>query len=561
MKKIYLFISFSIFVLCLIIVSQRGINFFHTGHLEDNIMLPWVDLALYQLVIFSLALLLAPLLVKFNLLKQLEKVNNRIFLICIFIATVLIANLISFLVFEHFPHDVDNVARLFQAKTFLEFKLSTDVPSHSEFFQGSAMVVKDGKFFSKYNPGSSLVYAFWWKLTGRPWGINPLLSGLTLISLFFIFKNWYDEKTAKLALIFIFFSPFYLFMSSSYHSHFPVLFFLVIFLLFLMKGNTTSKWYYFALSGFSLGMAFMTRPYTAILVSIPGIVWLFSMHKFKSLPKRLLAFSMAFAIPFSLLLLYNYFLTGNPLLFPFHIAGPEQKIGFGYSGHTFLKGWKNTLSMLRMLNLNLLGWPFSLIFCVLFILLGKKNRWDIFVIASFSALIIGYFFYFWIDFSFGPRFYFSATPFLLALSARGVYSFPEILRRFKRETIMSFISAVIILSFLFSFVIYIPGLTKEYHDHYNGLVNTKISDVAREKGIDNAVIFAKPVPSYMDFAYFLANSIDFNGSVIYARDLGKEKNQELINAYPDRKYFQFEFDAKKRKGFLTPYNLDSSIQE
>ncbi len=471
MRKRYFFILSAILLLLvslLLIVSQRGIKFFVIGHCRDNIMLPWIDLILYQIIILCLAVLLTPLF-RFNPLAQLKRVNQTHFLLCIFIATVLITNLLSFFVLEHFPHDVDNVARLFQAKTFIEYKLSTNVPSHPDFFQGTAMVVKDGKLFSKYNPGSSLVYAIWWKLTGRPWGINPLLSGLTLVSLFFIFKKWYDENTAKLTVLFTLFSPFYLFMSSSYHSHMPCLFFLVMFLLFVMKGSISSKWYHFALAGFFVGMAFMTRPYTAILVGLPGIVWLFSMQRFKNLPKRFLAFSAAFAIPFTLLLLYNNELTGNPLLFPFHLAGPEEKVGFGYLGHTPYKGLKNTLSMLRVLNLNLLGWPFSLLLCAVFVILGKKNRWDVFVIATFSALIIGYLFYYWIDFSSGPRFYFSATPFFLVLTARAVYSLPEILKTFFRQKTVAFLSAFIMLSFLFSLAIYFPNLTKEYHNHYSQL--------------------------------------------------------------------------------------------
>lgn len=140
MRKIYLFISVAIIVLCLFIVLQRGIRFFSIGHLSDNIMLSWIDLILYQLIILCLAFLSIQLF-KFNLLEKLEKINQTTFLICIFIGTILITNLISFFVLEHFPHDVDNVARLFQAKTFLEFKLSTDAPSHPEFFPGPIQVI------------------------------------------------------------------------------------------------------------------------------------------------------------------------------------------------------------------------------------------------------------------------------------------------------------------------------------------------------------------------------------------------------------------------------------
>ena len=552
-KRYLLILPFSLLVLCLLIVSQRGIRFFVIGHCHDNIMLAWIDLILYQVIILCLAFLLVPLF-RFNPLEQLKRINQTAFLVCLFIATVLITNLISGFVLEHFPHDVDNVARLFQAKTFINFKISTVAPPYPEFFKTFAIVLKDGRFFSKYNPGSSFVYAIWWKLTGAPGGINPLLGGLTLVFLFFILKRWYDENTAKLTVLFALFSPFYLFMASSYHSHMPCLFFLVTFLLFLMKGSVSSKWYHFALAGFFVGMAFATRPYTAILVSLPGIAWLFAMQRFRNWHKRFLAFSAAFAIPFSLLLLYNNALTGNPLQFPFHLAGAEEKVGFGYLGHTPYKGLKNTFSMLRLLNLNLLGWPFSLLFCALFVIRGKKNRWDTFVIAAFSALIIGYFFYYWIDFSFGPRFYFSATPFFLVLTARGIYSLSESFRRLKKQKTMAFLSAFIAFSILFNLMVYLPNLTKEYHDDYNELINTKIAHVVRESNVDNALIFVKDQPSLNEFASaFLANSIDFNGSVVYAKDLDREKNRALIETFPGRKYFYFAFDLEERKGILSPY--------
>lgn len=557
-----------IFVLC----SALVINFIR-GHplgwdkfipgpspRTDNIILPFIDSLIYQVIIICISILLIPVFRNeiFTKVRRINEVNESVFLISIFLFVVIVTNVISFFVFEHFPRDVDNVARVYQAKTFMSGRLYVHVPPCVESFQVYATVAHDNKFFSKYNPGPSMVYALWGKITGSMWGINPLLSGLTLVLLYFILKSWYGEDIARLSVILACISPFFMFMSSSFHSHVPCLFFLTAYFFFLTKGSRNSKWYHFSLSGLFLGIALATRPYTALLMSLPGVVWLFWMNRFRNVMRRLLFFSTALAIPFTLLLLYNYELTGNPLLFPFQVAGPDEKIGFGHKGHTPYKGIRNSLSMLRLLNINLLGWPFSYIFLVFFLLFCKKNRWDILLIASASSLIIGYGFYYWIDFSIGPRFYFSAVPFLLLLTARGMYGFREYVEKFcrllknefHRKQALAFLSAFISCSFIFNFAVYFYPLVQKYHNDYNGLINTRISSLVEKNQIDNALIFVKK--GYQ--SAFLANPVDFKGSVLYAKDLGAEKNEAVIKAYPDRKYFRFDFDTKKRKGTLTSYS-------
>ena len=523
----------------------------------DNIILPLTTSLIFQVIIICLSILLIPIFKNefFSKIRKINEVDRSVFLISIFLFVVIVTNLISFLVFEHFPRDVDNVAKIYQAKTFISGRLYVHVPPGVESFQPYAIVAANNKFFSKYNPGSSIVYALWGKITNIMWGINPLLSGLTLVLLYFILKPWYGEAIARLSVILACVSPFFIFMSSSFHSHVPCLFFLITYLFFLAKGSRNYKWHYFFLSGFFLGMAFTTRPYTAVLVSLPGLLWIFWMNRFRNVTKRLLFFSIAFVIPFALLLWYNHQLTSNPLLFPFHVAEPDEQIGFGYKGHNPFQGIKNTFSMLKLLNLNLLGWPFSCLFIVLLLLFVKKNRWDILLIASVSLLVIGYGFYYWIDFSIGPRFYFSAVPFLLVLTARGIYSFHEYMK-FNQVECRAFLLAFISCSFIFSFAVYLYPLVQKYHNDYNGLINTRISSLVEEKEIDNALIFVKK--GYE--SAFLANPIDFKGPVLYAKDLGPEKNTALIKAYPERKYFSFDFDTKTRGGILTPYSSKNNGQ-
>jgi len=236
------------------------------------------------------------------------------------------------------------------------------------------------------------------------------------------------------------------------------------------------------------------------------------------------------------------------------VANPDEKIGFGHIGHTPLRGVKNTLEMLSLLKLNLFGWPCCFLFAVLLIFLGKKHKWDVIALAGVLCLIIGYGFYHWIDFSFGPRFYFEMLPLLVLLCARGMTKFPEYIRKrgIRGICLESFVYWFVMISFLFAFVFYIPPLTRMYHRDYNQIVNTRVASLAGENQIHNALVFMRDLEGYNFYASgFLANSLDFQGDVVYAIDGGQEQNQSVISAYPGRDVFFFEFDRSQRTGKFT----------
>ncbi|MFC1716096.1 ArnT family glycosyltransferase [Candidatus Poribacteria bacterium] len=532
------------------------------GSSKDNIGLTLIDAALYQTIILCLAALIAPFLPGFvrKAARSVLSVGPITFLIAISAFVFIAASLISFLVLEHFPRDVDNVARVFQARTFASGRLYVESPPVPEAFKVANVVTKDGKMYSKYAPGSSLVYALWRRILGIQWGINPFLGAAMLGILYWVFKIWYNEQTARLALILLCLSPFFLFMTSSFHSHLPCLFFLTVFLLFLSLGHGNGKWYHFLLSGLCLGMALITRPYTALLVSLPFLARYFVLRRFREVARRLLLFAIGFAVPLGFLLYYNNALTGHPLRFPFLVANPQEKIGFGHMEHTPLKGLKNTAEMLQLLKLNLFGWPCGFSFLALFIVLGRKHRWDVVILASILCLITGYGFYHWIDFSFGPRFYFEVLPFLILLSARGMIRFPEYIRRIgfgrtSREQLENFVYSFVLVSFLLAFIFYIPPLTRMYHQDYNEIVNTRVASFARENRITRGLVFMKNIAGYNVYASgFLANMLDFQGDIVYAQDRGEEQNRAVISAYPGRNVFLFEFDRIKRTGRFTDYS-------
>jgi len=55
---------------------------------------------------------------------------------------------------------------------------------------------------------------------------------------------------------------------------------------------------------------------------------------------------------------------------------------------------------------------------------------------------------------------------------------------------------------------------------------------------------------YNNISYYVQNSLDFGGDVLFAKDL-KEKDNELIKYYPEKEFYIYEFDRLKRSGKLT----------
>jgi hypothetical protein len=89
----------------------------------------------------------------------------------------------------------------------------------------------------------------------------------------------------------------------------------------------------------------------------------------------------------------------------------------------------------------------------------------------------------------------------------------------------------------------------------------KVRNEAQRQKLDNALVFVTTghyrthmrggrVDLYP--CGFMLNDPDLKGSVVYARDLGEEKNKQLIALYPDRKLYRIEPNAAVTVEFL-PY--------
>jgi hypothetical protein len=486
--------------------------------------------------------------------------TERYFVGSLLILCLVTTGVISYLVLDHIPHVVDSIAQLFQAKIFTMGKITVPIPPHKEFFD-YMFIINDRTWYSQYLPGHCLLLMLG-LFVRAPWLIGPLLGTISLCIFYLLMKNLYrDTRLAYLGSTLFLFSPFFLFMSSSHMNHTSTLLCILLFLYSYQRtfSSNTSTWALIA--GVSLGYAALIRPLTAAAIGIPFIYNLLMCAAIKKelKIKKVFIFFGAIALTAAVILLYNYLTNGNPFLF-----GYQQKhatlgfLGNAQEGppHTLGGGVINTSNNLIGLNTFLFEWPLpSLIFIfILFIIPWKKNRWDYLFLSSSITLMIGYFFYYFQDYCFGPRFYYSLLPFMIILTTRGFFTLPQFLehKQWNKRKVEVTLYVLLTLCFLYSFSVSLPRLVRKYSNDYWG-VTSRIHTAVKEQGITDAIVFLDcwdaPDSTQPNLLYygsgFQFNSPDLKDEVMYALDL-KDKNGELMDAFPAKRYYRCTFLAEEK---------------
>ena len=461
-------------------------------------------------------------------------------------------------VLQRMPHVQDSVAYLFQAKTYALGRLWVPVPPHSEFFTHEFIVVHDGRWFSKYPPGWPMLLALG-VLAGAPWVVSPICGALALLVVYRIGREVYHPWVGVLAAFLGLVAPFWLFLSGSMMSHASGLLFSLLFIWGFWRTTRSEKALWPGLlTGIALGMGCLIRPYTELMIAIPFAVYAAVALIPKPIPglRRYLPIVIG-AAPFVVAFFaYNAYFTGHPLYPPQQLWWPFDQVGFGPDHGPFgfypVDAFPNVSRNLQELLEHAFGWPTFLtlsLACLPFVS-GRARTWDWLIGASFVCLVVGYAFW-WADgIMFGPRFYYEGFGALLLLTARGVQEALFLTERgarlisgwadgqgprLARGVVLAGLAGLIV----FNFVYYFPEQWDLYHG-YNYVNHTKLDAVAAA-GIHHAVVFADVGEWYAWWEYgmvFSANDPLLQGDVVFARDLGTQKDLTLEGDFPGRSFYR-----------------------
>jgi len=456
-------------------------------------------------------------------------------------------------VLERIPHVQDDIAYLFQARTFALGRLSVPLPPVPEAFQQEFILMREGQWYSKYPPGHPLVLTLG-VLVGAPWLVSPVSAALALVVTFLFARAVFGARTALLAQILLLSSPFFLLMSGTMMSHPTSLLFAMLFAWQLERAERRDSPLAAVAAGLALGMLGASRALTAAAFALPFLAWVaVRLLRGRRLRPRHLALAAGASVPVIGVLLYNLALTGDLATNPFELWWRFDRIGFGpdvgmHGGHYPAWGLVNTWANLNELERWLFGWPtqLTLAFALLPFLTCSRRLWDWLLGAAVACVVVAYVFY-WADgIMYGPRYYYEVAGLLAILSARGVMRCGELLGERGPEALRAAAARrAVALTLACGLVAataatYTPGFVESSHG-YNQIDRSEV-DTIEAAGVHNALILVANTDAEWQIygSVFSANSPLLDDDVIYARDRGEPWNADLLAAYPNRAVYQLD---------------------
>jgi hypothetical protein len=458
---------------------------------------------------------------------------------------------------------VDAVWVMFQTKILALGRLSAPAPQYPEFFH-ARFIVYDGKWFSYTSPGHSLVLLPGY-LLGAPWLTGPLLGTLGIWLLYRSGVRLLGPRSGRVVLLLAVTSPTLIFLFAGYDFHVCSTFFTIL-AIYLLAGvrrpASGVRRSSFFLAGLCLGMVFLARPYTAVGVGVPLLIYVAVRHwglgrhagagRHAGLP---LLFMLGGALLVAVHLAYNWALTGSPLVFPYNLMGKIHGIGFspdygepgfgGMKGHSLARALINTGYQTVVSSLQWLGWPFlSLIFAIpaAFTRRFRRLAW---LWLSALGLIVAYFFYWphgitpW-----GAKYWSEALPAFIIICALGIRASSALFPRwfgvqpdFARRAVPLLVACSLLVAIPTTFAYLAEGRWGE---------TPKVHRDIAARGLHNAMVFVYTDSTSGSSDYtsaFIYNDPLLKGDIIYARDLGLDQDTKLMKLYPTRSYFLYNYNT------------------
>jgi len=482
---------------------------------------------------------------------------DRIALVISLIA-IAAAYFVSVRVYEQMPHIEDEMAYVWQARVLAQGKVMLPSPADAKSFLVPFVVDYNGQRFSKYPLGWPLMLMFGVLLHARVW-VNPILSGLGIWLTYLLGKKVFDERIALLSAALMVASPFFLINSGSLLSHpwslFLTLGFALAWLDTFDAARKLPAWLTVSVAGLSLGVLAMTRPLTAIAVGLPffihGIILLIRGNKstrFKVLTIGLLAAFVAALVP-----LWQFVVTGDPLLNPYMLWWKYDKIGFGEGfgrqagGHSLYWAWVNLKVSFHAGWGDFFGWGSASWLFLPFGLwaLGRNARaW--LAAAVFPSIVLLYMMY-WIGSNlYGPRYYYEGFFSLTLVSAAGMFWLAERVAKEGRLRKWMQVATLLLGVFLigYNLIVYLPKRLNEMTGLY-GISRAKFApfETAQAKELTPALVIVHFQKDWTEYGGLLElQNANLTSPFIFALSRGSSVDAVLVHDYPDRRVIYYYTD-------------------
>jgi hypothetical protein len=461
---------------------------------------------------------------------------------------------LSYFVYQRHPHIQDEVIYLYQARYMAEGRLTTPAYPLPEAFSIYMIPYRNSQWYSPFPPGWSALLAVG-TIMKIPWLVNPVLAAICVLLAYNLAKELYNLPTARVMLLLLCCSPWFIFMGMNFMSHTFMLFATLFACFGIIKARSTGRSRWGFLAGISVGVVSLIRPLDGLAIAGLLGLWALGLGGKRLNTGAIATYVLGVVLIGGMILPYNLKITGHALSAPLteyyeeYYGHNVYALGFGadrginwaidpYPGYSPFEAILNALLNFFSINTELFGWSMgSLAFVFIFLFSGKYQRSDILLIVMIVSVLVLYSL-FW--FSGGPDFgarywYLTIIPWIL-LSVRGIQTLTRkiIDGSDKPNDQRARIATAILLLCVFTVVNYLPWRSIDKYFHYLNM-RPDISTLAQKYQFGKSIVLIQG-ESHPDYASaWINNPLDpLSDATIYAHDLNQEIRAQILQAYPDR---------------------------
>ena len=467
--------------------------------------------------------------------------------------TFFLVTLVRVLVLRDAVISDDENTYVFMAQMFASGHISVPSPPEAiRSFFDNQFLINNGKMYGIYFPGHPAMLAIGEWFGALNW-VTSVCASLTVPLAFAISRRLFGQRTALLTLPMLLVSPYFIFSSATLLAHSTVAFLLLAFVYGALRAHETPaalRWW--VLAGLTLGWAALTRPFSAPFFAMPWLVWLGVRAWRLRTPRVLLGAVLTAAVlggALLLLLTYQQALSGSPFESGYQTYSRIRQwglIGQAVSAPAPLPSIHELGYTLARFNFWLFGWPVSLALSFFFarsaggLRLFGSCAAVLLVYAGISAATIN---------SAGPAHYAELAAPLVMLSASGFVRLLELAARpgvpLRAPRFVATFPIVASVCALATFIpVYVYSLRTS-----SELVQAPYEFV-EERVPGRALVFVQSLPvgslAPYSWAYYRRNNRpDLNDRVLFVNFIDPQRNQALINRFPDRAPYAMGMEGRQ----------------
>ncbi len=491
-----------------------------------------------------------------------------------------VAYLVSTQVFPYLSTNHDEGVYLQQAEMLLDGRLFMHAGDLVEFFRPWFFVVDDGAMYPKYTPVPSLVFAAGEALGDFSLALAAVSFAVVGLTYLVVSEAW-NPRVGALAAGMLLLSPFFVVQSGLFLPYATTTAFnLGLAYCYLRAHREESGIAPAVAAGVCGGVAFFSRPFTAVLFAAP-----FAAHAAYTIYlshvdaggdvagalRRYGAMAAPGLVFVGVTLAYNHVMTGDALVFPYLEFAPEDGLGFGERS---ILGYTRVYDPALALEANTrVVWSFlyrwgpaaavgSLLAAVGAWRLYREPDWRRSVVAGVAVSVVAGNVFFWGNLNvlgdisdptdgllhlYGPLYHFDLLLPAATLSAAGVvYLYGRVDEVVGEKQAVAVAAAVLLAAAAVggAGVADVLGENSRISESYDAAYQPFDG---MDEELDGGLVFLPtPYGPWLNHPFqYLRNHPSLDGETVYAMDHGGD-NLEVVDTYPDRELFRYSYRGEWR---------------